>query len=88
MGLATVGATAVMMLRPGMAAHFGRGQLKAMEWGMLGGAAFAGGFIGNQMGIQGFGDSVRYNNHWMAYAFVKTQNRYIGGSILGNTPTY
>ena len=88
MGLAGGCATALLMTRPGMAGHFGRGQLKAMEWMMLGGAAFAGGFVGNQLGIRAFGDASLYDNHWMAYMFVKTQNRYLGGSILGKTPTY
>ena len=88
MGLAAAGATAVLMGRPGLAAHLGRGQLRAMEWAQVGGAAFAGGFIGTQMGIQTFGDSQRYDNHWMAYTFVKTQNRFIGGSTLTNAPMY
>ena len=88
MGLATAGAAAVIVLRPGMAGHFGRGQLRAMEWMMLGGAAAAGGCVGNQAGIRAFGDATKYENHWMAYMFVKTQNRFIGGSILGTTPTY
>ena len=87
-GLAGLGATAMLMGRPGMAAHFGRGQLKAMEWGMLGAATFAGGFVGREAGIQMCGDASRTQNHWMAYTFVKTQNRYIGGSILGSAPQY
>lgn len=88
MGLAGASFAGLLLGRPGMAAHFGRGQLRAMEWGMLGSASFVGGCIGQQMGIQSLGDSTRYNNHWMAYMFVKTQNRYIGGSTLGNEPTY
>lgn len=59
-----------------------------MEWGALGTAAFFGGFVGREAGIQMLGDATRTQNHWMAYTFVKTQNRYIGGSILGNAPTY
>ena len=88
MALAGAGATAVILGRPGLAAHLGRGQVRAMEWFYLGSAAFAGGFIGQQMGIQSFGDAARYDNHWMAYAFVKTQNRYVGGSVLTDAPTY
>ena len=88
MGLAGMGAAAIVMGRPGVAAHLGRGQLKAMEWGMLGTAAFFGGFVGREAGIQMLGDATRTQNHWMAYTFVKTQNRYIGGSILGAAPTY
>ena len=51
MGLAAAGATACLLSSPGMAAHFGRGQLKAFEWALLGGATWAGGFVGNQVGI-------------------------------------
>ena len=88
MGLAGAGAAAAIMSRPGMAAHLGRGQLKAMEWGMLGGASFAGGFVGQIAGIHLVGDAAKYDNHWMAYTFVKTQNRYIGGSVLTDAPAF
>ena len=88
MGLAGGMFAATVLLRPSMAAHLGRGQLRAMEWGCLASSAFFGGCVGQQMGIQSFGDSTAYSNHWMAYAFVKTQNRYVGGSVLGNEPTY
>ena len=88
MGLAGAGAAAVLVMRPGMAGHFGRGQLKAMEWLALGGASFVGGCVGNQVGIRAFGDAQAYQNHWMAYTFVKSQNRYIGGSILTDAPMY
>ena len=60
MGLAGAASTGVMLMRPGMAAHFGRGQLRAMEWFWLASAGFAGGLVGNQMGISAFGDSVQY----------------------------
>ena len=89
MGAGILGAAAVIGMRPGMAAHLGRGQLKAMEWMMVGGSAFAAHCVGYQVGVRSFGDAAKYDSHWMAYSFVKTQNRYIGGSILaGGAPTY
>lgn len=88
MGLAGVGAAAALMLKPGMAAHFGRGQLNAMEWGMLGSATWFGGFVGHHAGVQFFGNTRSYRDHWMAYTFIKTQNRYIGGSVLTKPPMY
>ena len=88
MGLASAGAAAVILGRPGMAAHFGRGQLKALDWAMVGGASWFGGFIGTQMGHHTLGDAQRVNNHWMAYLYVKTQNRYIPGSTLKVTPMF
>lgn len=88
MGMAGAGAAALFIAMPSMAAHFGRGQLKAVEWALLGGATFAGGFIGNQVGIQTLGDAQRYNNHWMAYAYIKSQNRFTRGTTLRNTPMF
>ena len=89
MGAGLLGAAAVIGMRPGMAAHLGRGQLKAWDWLMLGSVGVASHCAGYQLGIQSFGDAAKYDNHWMAYTFVKTQNRYIGGSILaGGAPTY
>ena len=90
MSLAGLGATAVLMMRPGMAAHFGRGQLKMFEWCQVGGAALAGGFLGNQGGVMFLGDSAKYNSHWMAYSFIKCQNRYLqrNSNVLTDEPTY
>ena len=86
MGLAGAGMAAVLMTYPKMVGHLGRGQLKSLDWLHLGGGAFAGGFIGQNLGVQMLGDSTKYDNHWMAYTFVKTQNRYIGGSVLTDAP--
>ena len=88
MALAGAGAVAVLGMNPSMAGHLGRGQLRAMEWLMLGGAATVGGCVGHQVGIQAFGNRQAYTNHWMAYTFVKSQNRFIGGSVLTKPPMY
>ena len=88
MGLAATGAAAFLLSSPGAAAHLGRGQLKAFEWALLGGATWAGGFVGNQLGIQTMGDAQRYQNHWMAYQFIKTQNRFERGTTLRNIPKF
>jgi hypothetical protein len=34
------------------------------------------------------GDSKAYYNHWAAYTFVKSCNRWEGRNILGKRPTY
>ena len=88
MGLALGGVVAVGAMNPRAMSYLQSGQLKFREWSMLGGAAFAGGFVGNQIGINAFGNQRRYHDHWMAYTFVKSQNRYEGRQILGNAPTY
>ena len=88
MGFALAGASAFLLLRPGMAAHLGRGQLKGQDFGMLAFGIFAGGFIGENLGISTLGDSQKYYNHWNAYRFVKEQNRFTGGTVLRNIPKF
>ena len=78
MGLALGGVVAVGAMNPRAMSYLQSGQLKFREWSMLSGAAFAGGFIGNNIGINAFGNQRRYHDHWMAYTFVKSQNRYEG----------
>jgi len=88
MGCAATGALAVMSANPRIAIHLKNGQLTFMDWLALGGASSASFFVGNQVGISSFGDRQRYQNHWMAYTFVKAQNRFQGRRILTNAPTY
>ena len=78
MGLALGGVAAAGVLNPRAMTYLQSGQLKFREWALLSGCAFAGGFIGNTAGIHAFGNARRYQDHWMAYTFVKTQNRYEG----------
>jgi len=40
------------------------------------------------IGHRTFGDNQKVQNHWMAYSFVKAQNRYEGRRILTKKPTY
>ena len=72
MTLAGAGAAATLMLRPNMATHLGRGQLKSLDWLYMGALSFSGGFVGQNLGVQVLGDATKYDNHWMAYTFVKT----------------
>ena len=88
LGLAGAGAAAILLSRPGMAAHFGRGQLKALDWGLLAGCTWFGGFVGENLGISSFGDYQKYQNHWMAYTWVKSMNRFERGSTLRNPPKF
>ena len=83
LGMATVFGSSARM-----ATYFKNGQLKAAEWLCLGGAATIGYTGGNFIGVSAFGESQRLHNHWMAYHFVKTQNRYEGYNVLSKAPTY
>lgn len=82
------GAAVAMTARPSMAAHLGRGQLIMFEWGLLSSGALAGGLVGQQVGISAFGNKSAYDAHWMAYSFVKAQNRFIHKNALANAPTF
>lgn len=58
------------------------------EWACLGSSAafWYGGM--SWIGTRTFGDHKAVHNHWMAYTFVKAQNRYEGRRILSKAPTY
>ena len=58
------------------------------EWALFGAAAFTGAQTGQHLGIFLFGDIHKYQNHWIAYTYVKSQNRFEGRFILTNKPTY
>ena len=88
MGLALGGAMAVGAMNPRIMTYLQSGQLRFREWALLSGSALGGGFVGNQVGIQIFGDAKKYQNHWMAYTFVKANNRYEGREYLQGAPTY
>ena len=68
--------------------HFKHGQMNFSEWAMFGGATFGGVFVGTHVGVHAFGDVQRYNNHWMAYTLIKSQNRFEGRQILKNKPMF
>ena len=88
MGLALGGVMAVGALNPRSMTYLQSGQLRFREWAMIGGAGYAGAFVGNHTGVFAFGNNRKYQDHWMAYTFVKTQNRYDGRQYLNNAPTY
>ena len=88
MGCAAAGVIGVCLARPSVAAHLGRAQLSASELGLVLAGGLTGGFFGNMIAVSAFGDQRRYRNHWMAYTFVKTQNRFTPGSTLTKAPMY
>ena len=88
MGLAVAGAGAACALNPRLITYFKNGQLRFPEWAMLAGGSATGYFVGGTAGPMMFGDAQAVKNHWLAYTFVKSMNRYEGRQILGKTPTY
>jgi hypothetical protein len=73
---------------PRLPAYLKNGQLRAMEWITLLFAGYLGYNVGHVAGARFFGDAQRLQNHWMAYHYVKTLNRFEGRQILTKKPTY
>ena len=88
LGLTLGGAGAACAMNPRMLTYFKNGQLRFYDWLMLGGASTFGYMAGQRIGPMVFGDSQRVHNHWMAYTFVKSQNRFEGRHLLCNAPSY
>lgn len=85
-GLGVAGAACLVAVRPQIGTYLAGGQLRAKEWALLGGATFVGGLAGQQIGIHSFGNKRAYHNHWMAYTYVKSMNRYDGKNVLSKAP--
>ena len=56
MGLALGGVMAAGVFNPRAMTYLQSGQLKFREWALISGSAFAGGFLGNNIGIAAFGN--------------------------------
>ena len=82
------GTFAVLAGSPRTAAHLRSGSMTFLEWACLGtsGAFWYG--SSSWAGSVAFGDSQKVRNHWMAYTFIKSQNRFEGRRILTKAPTY
>ena len=82
------GLAAACVVNPRMLTYAKHGQLRAREWGMLGGASFASYYLGGNIATRVTGDYQKATNHWLAFTFVKEQNRFVGRQILTKTPSY
>ncbi len=88
LGATALGTLAVFAGSPRTAAHFRAGNMTFLEWACLGSSALFWYGGASMAGQYAFGDYQRVRNHWMAYTFVKSQNRYEGRRILNKAPTY
>ena len=76
---AVAGGLALLQLRnPAIIKYLTRGQLRPKEWLLLGGVSYASYKLGYLGGMRLAGDAQKVRNHWMAYYFVKEQNRFEG----------
>ena len=83
-----LGTFAVLAGSPRTASHLRSGSLTFLEWTCLGTSAMFWYGSANMAGTMAFGDSQKVRNHWMAYTFVKSQNRFEGRRSLTKKPTY
>ena len=71
-----------------MGSYWRNGSLKWMEWACLTGTGVGSHYLGLFASTQLLGDAEKVKNHWAAYGFVKSCNRWDGRYILGKKPTY
>ena len=88
LGMTVAGAGAACAMNPRMLNYFKNGQLRFAEWAVLGGMSTFGYIAGQRVGTMAFGNNQAVHNHWMAYSFVKSQNRFEGRQILSKAPSY
>ena len=72
LGLGAVGIAGVLSMNGPLSSYLGRGQLRAREWLSIGTAAWLCGAAGQEAGIQIFGNPRAYQNHWLAYTYIKS----------------
>lgn len=88
LGATAFGTLLVFAGAPRTAAHFKNGSLGFYEWACLGTSAAFWYGSASWVGQRTFGDAQKVRNHWMAYTFIKAQNRFEGRRILNKKPTY
>ena len=85
LGLA-LGVGAVFAASPRYTAYWRNASLKWTEWSCILGAGFVGYRTAHYVSVNALGDARAYQNHWMAYNFVKSCNRWEGRQILTKRP--
>ena len=81
-----LGVGSVFAARPSMAQMFRVGGLHWREWLILSGVGLASNYVGTSASVHVMGNPTAYQNHWMAYYYVKSCNRWEGRKILKNRP--
>lgn len=88
LGLVGMGTLAIFAGAPRTLHHFKNGQLGAYEFACLFASSTFWYNVGQYFGVQSFGDRQAVSNHWMAYTWIKSQNRYLGPYVLHRKPMY
>ena len=69
-----------------MAQMFRVGTFTWRQWGIVAGAGYVANAVGTSASVYTMGNPTAYHNHWMAYYYVKSCNRWEGRRILKNAP--
>lgn len=87
-GLLGLGTLGIFAGSPKVLSHFRSGQLGAYEFACLFSSGIFWYSAGNVLGKTIWGDANRVRNHWLAYTWIKSQNRYYGPYVLHKAPMY
>ena len=80
------GFAALVYYRPGIYKCLMNGNLKFCQWGAIGASSFLTYRLGYWAGYSLFGEGKKVNNHFAAYHWQKTQNRFDGRINLVKAP--
>ena len=81
-----LGVGSVFLSSPKMGQLWRRGAITWDHWLCLTGAGMLGYQTSRYVSIHALGDYNKYRNHWMAYSYVKSHNRWEGRQILTDAP--
>lgn len=81
-----LGIGSVFASSPRMTHLFRVGSFTWQEWLCVGGTAISANYLGSWASVNFLGNAKAYHNHWMAYYYVKSCNRWPGRQILKNKP--
>ena len=88
LGVSSGGLAGLTWYKPHYVKYFMNAQLRPMEWFWITTTVYMGHKVGLWLGAAVFGDRQKLRSHWMAYAYVKSCNRYEGRRILAKKPMF
>ena len=71
-GVVLTGLTGLAVANPALSNAYRAGALGRMQFGSIVACALASHWLGQQISIGTVGNRTAYNNHWVAYGFVKS----------------
>ena len=81
-----IGVASVFLSSSRIGHRYTAGQLRWVDWFCLSGAGTLGYLGARTISINSMGNKTAYRNHWLAYSYIKSLNRWEGRNILGKAP--